>query len=228
VIEIPDDQPVAGDPVSDLKTVRRSYGLAELTEDSVAASWLDQLRQWYAEAALHPAIGDPNAMQLATVDADFAPDVRTVLARGFDERGVVFFTNYESAKGLQLNRSPQAAGVFAWLPLERQARFRGPVSRVSAAETADYFAGRPRGAQLSAWASPQSQVIADRNELESRLAEVERRYAGQPVEPPPFWGGFRIEVAEIEFWQGREFRLHDRIRFRRDATGSWLVERLAP
>ena len=210
-----------------MTAVRRSYARGELTEDAVADSWLEQLRRWYAEAAAEESIGEPNALQLATVDPDGVPDVRTVLARGFDERGVVFYTNYASAKGRQLDRTPYAAGVFAWLPLERQARFRGPVRRVEPSETAAYFATRPRGAQLGAWASPQSEPIADRAELEARLAEVTERFADEPLTPPPFWGGYRIEVHEMEFWQGREFRLHDRIRFRRAEDG-WVRERLAP
>ena len=234
VIDTPDERGAA-----DLATVRTSYQRGELTEQSVAGTWLEQLRDWYAEAVAEQSISEPNALQLATVDADGIPDVRTVLARGFDERGVVFFTNYSSAKGRQLDHTPYAAGVFAWLPLERQARFRGAVSRVEPSETAAYFATRPRGAQLGAWASPQSEPIADRAELEARLAAVTERFADQPLAPPPFWGGYRIEVSEIEFWQGREFRLHDRIRFRRSAAVAdehsgdrsdelWIRERLAP
>ncbi|MCW2523379.1 MAG: pyridoxamine 5-phosphate oxidase [Frankiales bacterium] len=220
--------PVAADSGDSLATVRRSYGRGALSEQSVADTWIEQLRQWYEQAAAEPAIGEPNAMQLATVDAAGRPDVRTVLAREISERGVVFYTNYESAKGQQLTAAPYAAAVFAWLPLERQARLRGPVTRVGAEETAAYFASRPREAQIGAWASPQSQPIAGRAELDRRLAEVTERFAGQPLTPPPFWGGYRIQVAEIEFWQGREFRLHDRIRFRRGADGDWSRERLAP
>lgn len=172
-------------------------------------------------------------MQVATVDATGRPDLRTVLARGFDERGIVFYTNYDSAKGEQLAANPQAAAVFAWLGLERQVRLRGIASRVSRAETAAYFASRPRGSQLAAWVSPQSRVIADRDVLDRQLEKLTADWADQEtLEPPPFWGGYRIEVDEVEFWQGRQFRLHDRLRFRRTAAGdpsdNWVVERLAP
>ena len=214
-----------------LATARRSYGAGELDEASLAPTWLQQLQAWYADAAADPRIGEPNAMQLATTDAGGRPDLRTVLARGIGADGVVFYTNYDSAKGRQLAGNPHAAALFAWLPLERQVRIRGPVHRVGASETAAYFASRPRGAQLGAWASPQSRPLSGRAELEARLAEVTERFGDGPIEVPPFWGGYRIEAAEIEFWQGREFRLHDRLRFRRAAEGSapdWVIERLAP
>jgi pyridoxamine 5'-phosphate oxidase len=223
-------------PFADLATTRQSYEVGELSEESLARTWLAQLQRWYDEAAACPEIREPNAMQVATVDASGRPDLRTVLARGFDEAGVVFYTNYDSVKGEQLATNPVAAAVFAWLPLERQVRLRGPVTKVSAAETAAYFASRPRGAQLGAWASPQSQVIADRPSLEALLDEVTRRFGAEEIPPPPFWGGYRIEVTEIEFWQGRQFRLHDRLRFRRESASvtdhtrnnDWLIERLAP
>jgi pyridoxamine 5'-phosphate oxidase len=223
------EPPVEGRPVADLPYLRRSYGGGELTEAGLAGTWLEQLQRWYDEAAAVPEILDPNAMQIATVDQGGMPDIRTVLARGFDESGIVFYTNYESAKGNQLATNPRAAGLFAWLALERQVRFRGPVTPVSRRETEAYFASRPRGAQLGAWASPQSRVIGGRDELENRLAEVTRQFGDETVPPPDFWGGYRIEVSEIEFWQGREYRLHDRLRFRRvPDSGDWCVERLAP
>jgi len=228
----------AGDALAELATRRRSYGVGELAEDRIAPTWLEQLRLWYAEAVADPGIGEPNAMQVATAEADGRPDIRTVLARGFDAEGVVFYTNYDSAKGRQLAANPVAAAVFAWLPLERQVRFRGPVTKVSPDETAAYFASRPRGAQLGAWASPQSQPIQDRAQLTSSLREVTERFGDDAIPPPPFWGGYRITVAEMEFWQGRQFRLHDRLRYRLRCPGTsdgspdpdvrWLVERLAP
>ena len=222
---------IAVRPSIDPATLRRSYESGELTESTLADSWLAQLQAWYDEAAGDPRIGEPNAMQVATVDEAGRPDVRTVLARGFDARGVVFYTNYTSAKGRQLAEHPAAAALFAWLPAERQVRLRGPVSKVSRAETEAYFASRPRGSQLATWASPQSEVLADRRELDELLAEVTARFGDGPIPPPPHWGGYRIEVVEAEFWQGRQFRLHDRLRFRReqpDVDANWIVERLAP
>jgi len=217
----------APDPLAALASIRRSYRSGELTEDRLAPSWLEQLRLWYSQAVADERIGEPNAMQVATADAAGRPDIRTVLARGFDDTGVVFYTNYDSAKGRQLAANPVAAALFAWLPLERQVRVRGPVARVSPDETAGYFATRPRGAQLAAWASPQSEPIPGRAELERRLAEVADRFGDGEIPPPPNWGGYRITVTEAEFWQGREFRLHDRLRYRL-ADGRWLMERLAP
>jgi pyridoxamine 5'-phosphate oxidase len=220
-------------PPDDPTTLRRSYSSGELTESALADSWLEQLLGWYREAAADVRITEPNAMQVATVDEAGRPDLRTVLARGFDPNGVVFYTNYTSAKGRQLAEHPVAAAVFAWLPAERQVRLRGPVSKVSRAETEAYFAGRPRGSQLATWASPQSEVLTGRAQLDELLAEVTSRFGDDPIPAPPHWGGYRIEVTEAEFWQGREFRLHDRLRFRlAPADGSadarWIVERLAP
>lgn len=227
--ETPCSQPGASDaPSSQVLSARRSYELGELGEGSLAGDWLSQLRRWYDEAAADERIIDPSAMQLATADAAGHPDVRSVLAKGFDRTGVVFFTNYDSAKGRQLAANPVAAAIFAWLPLERQVRFRGPVSRVSRDETARYFATRPRGAQLAAWASPQSEPIADRRRLEELLEQVTERFGDADIPPPPGWGGYRIAVTEMEFWQGRQFRLHDRLRFFRAPGGDWTVERLAP
>jgi pyridoxamine 5'-phosphate oxidase len=218
---------------ADPSALRRSYSNGELTESALADGWLAQLTAWYDEAAADVRIGEPNAMQVATVDEAGRPDLRTVLARGFDPLGVVFYTNYTSAKGRQLAEHPVAAAVFAWLPLERQVRLRGPVSKVSRAETEAYFAGRPRGSQLATWASPQSEVLAGRAQLDELLAEVTARFGEDEIPAPPHWGGYRIEVTEAEFWQGRPFRLHDRLRFRQvpadgSADARWIVERLAP
>ncbi len=234
------DRAPTPDPIAGLATARRSYRAGELTEGLIAPTWLEQLRLWYGQAVGDDRIAEPNAMQVATVDGAGRPDIRTVLARDFGAAGVVFYTNYDSAKGRQLAANPAAAGLFAWLPLERQVRLRGPVTKVDPAETAAYFASRPRGAQLAAWASPQSEAIPDRGELDRRLAEVTDRFGDAEIPPPPHWGGYRIRVIEAEFWQGRQYRLHDRLRYRlvdadrtttpagSDVSGRWLVERLAP
>lgn len=208
--------------------MRRSYDLATLDESSLAATWLDQLQDWFGQAFRDFGAVEANAIQLATVDDSGLPSVRTVLAKGIDERGVSFFTNYESAKARDLEARRYAAIVFVWPAHERQVRLSGPVARVSHEETAAYFATRPRGSQLGAWASPQSRVVASRTELEERLAEVERRFGDGDIPPPPHWGGYLLTPELVEFWQGRPDRLHDRLQFRRDMSGEWTVERLAP
>jgi pyridoxamine 5'-phosphate oxidase len=214
------------DPV-DPAELRRSYERAALDESSIAPTWLAQLRTWYDVAAVLGGSPEPNAMQVATVDAAGRPSVRTVLAKAIDERGVVFYTNYRSAKARDLDERRYAAAVFVWLAHERQVRLSGPVSRVSPDETAAYFHSRPRGSQLGAWASPQSQVIASRILLEQAEAAVARRFENAEVDVPPFWGGYLISPEVVEFWQGRPDRLHDRLRFRLDG-GAWVLERLAP
>jgi pyridoxamine 5'-phosphate oxidase len=207
--------------------MRRRYARGELGDGEVAQSWLEQFQSWFDEAVAQAGAGEANAMQLATVDAVGHPSVRTVLLKGFDERGVVFFTNYESAKGRDLSQNPYAAAVLLWPSLERQVRLAGAVSRISRAETDAYFATRPRGSQLGAWASPQSAVIASRAELVAAEQAARARFAGSEVPTPPHWGGYLISPEEVEFWQGRPDRLHDRIRYRR-ADGTWVTERLAP
>ena len=190
---------------------------------------LSQWRTWF-DQAVDAGCVEPNAFVLSTVGSDGIPDARNVLARGADSRGIVFFTNYTSSKSRDLTDRPVASAVFSWLAVHRQVKLRGVVERVTERESDEYFASRPRNSQIGAWASPQSQVIADRAELEARVREVEERFAGSPITRPPHWGGWRIVPVMVEFWQGRPSRLHDRIRYRRDAVSdaSWVVERLSP
>ena len=187
-----------------------------------------QFQSWLQEA-ITAQIAEPTAMTLATVDAECAPSARIVLLKGVDNDGFLFFTNYDSRKGAELSGRPAAVLLFHWIELERQVRIDGKVSRVAPDVSDRYFASRPRLARLGAWASPQSRVIQDRAWLERELAQVSERFAahGDAVPRPPQWGGYRVAPAAIEFWQGRASRLHDRIRYRRDA-GQWRIERLAP
>ncbi|PZS16176.1 MAG: pyridoxamine 5'-phosphate oxidase [Pseudonocardiales bacterium] len=207
--------------------MRRSYLRGQLDENAVSRTWLDQLSGWYADATADPAVIEATAMQVATVDAAGRPSVRTVLVKAMDERGVVFYTNYGSAKGRDLAAKPYAAAVLVWPPLERQVRLSGAVSRVDRADTEAYFASRPRGSQLGAWASPQSTVVASRGVLEDAARVIEERFAGRDIPAPPNWGGYRLVPDVVEFWQGRADRLHDRIRYRLD-DDTWVIERLAP
>lgn len=210
-------------PIADL---RREYTRAGLAEADVKTDPLAQFREWLTQA-LAADLPDANAMTLATVDAVGAPHGRVVLLKDVDAEGFVFFTNYESAKGVELGHDPRAELVFYWAPLERQVRVHGTVTRVSAAESEAYFRTRPRGSRIAAWASAQSAVIADRAALAARVRDIEARYPDDRVPCPPHWGGFRLAPEWLEFWQGRENRLHDRLRYVR-AGGDWRLERLAP
>ncbi|WP_067494739.1 pyridoxamine 5'-phosphate oxidase [Actinoplanes sp. TFC3] len=209
--------------------MRRDYSeRGPLLETDLAPGWAAQFGRWFADA-LEFALPEPNAMIVATADSTGRPSARTVLLKAYDERGFVFFTNYTSRKGTEALANPQASIVFPWHPMQRQVLVGGTVEKVERAETEEYFASRPRGSQLGAWASPQSQVLPDRATLDAGLdAVVERFGAGGEVPPPPHWGGLRVIPETVEFWQGRTSRLHDRLRFRRTDEGSWIVERLAP
>lgn len=211
-------------PISDL---RKSYDTSGLRESELESDPLRQFQKWFGEAAAAQPV-EPNAMTLATATKDGIPSARMVLLKGFDERGFVFFTNYESQKGRELEENPQAALVFYWPELERQARVTGQVSRVTREESEAYFQSRPVGSRLGAWASHQSQVIPNRELLEKRLEALTNEYQGRDIPLPPYWGGYRLAPRTIEFWQGRPNRLHDRLRYTRQGDGRWLIERLSP
>jgi pyridoxamine 5'-phosphate oxidase len=184
------------------------------------------VREWF-EAAAASGIIEAERMALATATPDGRPSVRIVLLKGIDDEGIQFFTNYGSRKGRELDANPRAATTLYWQPLYRAARLEGPVERLTAEESDAYFASRPRGAQVGAWASAQGTVLGDRAELEDRVRAVEERYP-DAVPRPDFWGGYRLRPDAVELWQGRPDRLHDRLRFRREEDGAWVVERLAP
>jgi len=188
---------------------------------------IKQFANWFT-TAIETGIGDVNAMSLATAGQDAKPSVRIVLLKSFDEDGFVFFTNYESEKGKQLEANPYAALGFYWIELDRQIRISGKVDKTSRKESQTYFHSRPVGSQLSAWASRQSAVLDGRRVLDARMEEMNERFADKRVPLPPHWGGYRLKPDNMEFWQGRSNRLHDRFRYTRQSDGSWLIERLAP
>lgn len=215
-----------GDHEPDLAALRREYGESGLAESAADPDPFAMFRRWFGEAQA-AQLHEPNAMIVATVSPDGQPAARTVLLKGLTADGFAFYTNTASRKGRDLAHEPRCALLFPWHPLERQVRVEGVAVRLGEAEVAAYFASRPRGSQLSAHASPQSQVVASRAELQERFAEAEATYAGGDVPVPEDWGGYRVRPETVEFWQGRSGRMHDRLRYRRTGDG-WVVERLAP
>ncbi len=207
--------------------LRQNYTRDELTEENANRDPIKQFQIWL-EQAVNSQVTEPNAMTLATSTKDGQPSARIVLLKHFDNRGFVFFTNYNSQKAQELKNNPQAALVFLWKPLERQVRIQGSVVKISEKESDEYFQSRPEASRLGALVSPQSQVIPNREILESDFEKLQQKYQDKEISRPDNWGGFRVMPTEIEFWQGRPSRLHDRLRYRQQEDGSWLRERLAP
>lgn len=211
---------------SHLADLRKSYERAELSETDSHADPLQQFDQWLQEA-ICSEVPEPNAMTLATVGSDLRPSTRVVLIKGYDARGIVWFTNYHSRKGEELAGNPYAALQFHWVELERVVRIEGVVEKISAEDSDAYFHSRPLDSRIGAWASPQSQVIPHRGVLVANAAKFGAQFLLQPPRPP-HWGGYRLQAQQWQFWQGRKSRLHDRLRYTPAADGSWLRERLAP
>jgi pyridoxamine 5'-phosphate oxidase len=210
----------------DAAKLRQEYTRAGLSEPDLSPDPIKQFQRWF-DAALDANLHEPNAMTVATATPKGHPSVRVVLLKGFDERGFVFYTNYEGRKAGELENNPRCALLFYWGELERQVRVEGRTIRVSGEESDAYYASRPRGSRLGALASRQSRPVEDRTILEQRLRRLKEEYEGREVPRPPYWGGFRVAPETIEFWQGRENRLHDRLIYRRD-NGGWKIERLQP
>ena len=217
-----------GRRIADLARMRVAYPAAALEEADLAGTWYDQLAGWLGDA-LAAGLPEPNAMVLAIVDGSGLPSSRTVLAKGLDSRGVVFYTNLTSAKMRDLAVTAFAAATFPWIALHRQVHLRGPIEVITSEESAAYWTTRPRGAQLGAWASAQSALVPDRRALDVALEQTTMRFADvEQVPLPPHWGGVRINPISVEFWQGRPDRMHDRLRYRLAEDGDWAVQRLAP
>jgi pyridoxamine 5'-phosphate oxidase len=210
----------------DASSLRQEYTSAGLDKVDVDPDPIVQFHEWF-ENAVDADLHEPNAMILATAAEDGRPSARTVLLKGYDERGFVFYTNYEGRKADEIEVNPMCALLFYWGELERQIRIEGRASRLSSEESDAYFAGRPRGSRLGAWASEQSRPVEDRSILEERVRALEAEYEGREIPRPPFWGGYRVEPDTIEFWQGRESRLHDRLVYHRSG-GRWKIVRLQP
>ncbi len=210
-----------------ISRLRREYTRTGLDESGASSDPIEQFRGWFDDA-LAADLHEPNAMTLATAMPEGRPSARIVLIKGFDEQGFIFYTNYGGRKARELEANPHCALIFYWGELERQVRVEGRARRISDEESDAYFASRPRGSQLGAWVSEQSRSIESRGALDRRLRELEREYEGREIPRPPFWGGYRVEPEVIEFWQGRENRLHDRVQYRRSEDGGWERERLQP
>ena len=212
---------------STISDIRKDYMLQSLLEKDIDANAIRQFDKWWQEA-LNSEITEVNAMTLATASADGVPSARIVLLKGYDEKGFVFYTNYDSFKGQQMGENPRACLVFFWKELERQVRITGLVEKVSDAESDAYFSSRPQGSQIGAWVSPQSQVIESRIWLEEREIAYSKDFANKQLTRPPHWGGYRVKPICIEFWQGRPSRLHDRIQYTLQEDATWKIVRLAP
>lgn len=207
--------------------IRKEYKLQTLNKMDVDENPINQFGKWWAEA-MQSNIDEVNAMTLATADLDGKPSARIVLLKGFDEKGFVFFSNYQSHKAKDMESNARVSLLFFWKELERQIRIEGTVSKISGAESDAYFKSRPQGSKIGAWASPQSRVISSRKIIEANVSEVEENFAGNEIERPPHWGGYVVKPALIEFWQGRASRLHDRIQYTIQEGANWKIERLAP
>ncbi len=209
-----------------LAELRKEYTRAGLHKSGIAADPLEQFHSWF-EDVLNANLHEPNAMTLATATPDGKPSARIVLLKGYDERGFVFYTNYRGRKASELEANPNCTLAFYWADLERQVRIEGRIARVTAEESDAYFASRPRGSRIGAWASEQSRTVESRERLEDRLRKLEAEYEDREIPRPPFWGGYRVEPEAIEFWQGRENRLHDRLVYQLE-DGRWTTMRLQP
>jgi len=207
--------------------IRREYSHQSLSEDDVDPNAIKQFEKWWVEA-VHSKIDEVNAMTLATASVDALPSARIVLLKEFNEKGFVFFSNYESYKAQQLAENPKACLVFFWKELERQIRITGLIEKISVKQSDEYFQSRPESSRIGAWASPQSRVIEDRSWLDEKFNELVNKMEGTVIPRPPYWGGYIVKPVVIEFWQGRPSRLHDRIQYTLEENGAWKIERLAP
>jgi pyridoxamine 5'-phosphate oxidase len=211
----------------DIANLRKDYSLQILLEKDLASNPVSQFTKWWGEV-LKTEIVEPNAMTLATASSDGMPSARIVLLKGFDENGFVFYTNYKSYKALQIEENPKACLVFFWKEIERQVRVVGLVSKIPFGESDEYFASRPEGSRIGAWASPQSQVIENRDWLDKQNIDFTNKMKNCKIDRPPHWGGYIVKPVIVEFWQGRSSRLHDRIQYTLNGNGEWNIERLAP